>query len=225
MLTTAPARLGPAPPTRHESVVEELREAIVTGAIAPGERLLQVELAERFGVSRIPLREAMRTLHAEGLIVIEPNRGAVCRPLEPKDVSDLYAVRLALEQLAVREAAARFVDLRESTAVAGEAAKTAFAAGDLPALIRLDYEFHDRMARAAGNAHVAHSLDGCWSQVVRAMHYFFRHDAYRRDVWHQHAALARAVAHGDGAGAAALLESHIVDSRNAILRGLEEADR
>ena len=178
-------RIAPASPTRHESVVEELRRSIVTGEIGPGERLLQVELAERFGVSRIPLREAMRTLHAEGLIVIEPNRGAICRPLEPKDVSDLYAVRLALEQVAVREAA----------------------------------------ARAAGNAHVAHSLEGCWSQILRAMHYFFRHDAYPRDVWQQHTAIARSIAHGDGTGAAALLEGHIVDSRNAILRGLEEADR
>jgi DNA-binding GntR family transcriptional regulator len=218
-------RLSPASPTRHESVVEELRDAIVTGAIAPGERLLQVELAERFGVSRIPLREALRTLHAEGLVVIEPNRGAVCRPLEPKDVSDLYAVRLALEQLAAREAAARFVDLREPAARAGEAALAAVARGDLGALIRLDFEFHDKLARAAGNAHAAHLLDGCRSQIVRAMHYFFKHDAYPRDVWRQHADIARTVAHGDGEGAAALLERHIFDSRNAILRGLEEADR
>jgi DNA-binding GntR family transcriptional regulator len=218
-------RIAPASPTRHESVVEDLRRSIVTGEIGPGERLLQVELAERFGVSRIPLREAMRTLHAEGLIVIEPNRGAICRPLEPKDVSDLYAVRLALEQVAVREAAARFVDLREPTARAGEVALAAFARGDLPALIRLDFEFHERLARAAGNAHVAHSLEGCWSQILRAMHYFFRHDAYPRDVWQQHTAIARSIAHGDGTGAAALLEGHIVDSRNAILRGLEEADR
>jgi len=221
----APEKLSPAGPTRHQSVVEQLRRAIVGGSIAPGERLIQVELAERFGVSRIPLREAMRTLHGEGLIVIEPNRGAICRPLEPKDVSDLYAVRLVLEQLAAREAASRFADLREPTLRSAEAALAAFERGDIDALIRLDAEFHERLARAGGNAHTAHSLDACRSQIVRAMHYFFTRDAYARDVWQQHAAIARAVAHGDGAGAATLLERHIVDSRDAILRGLEEADR
>jgi DNA-binding GntR family transcriptional regulator len=216
----------PAPAaTRHESVLEELRSAIVSGAIAPGERLLQVELAERFGVSRIPLREALRTLHAEGLVTIEPNRGTVCRPLEPKDVSDLYAVRVALERLGAANAAAQFVDLRAETAASRDRALAAAARGDTQALIRLDFQFHERLAGATGNGYLTRSLDGCWSLIMRAMHYYFKHDAHPRVVWEQHADIARSVAHGDGAGAADLMERHIVDSRNAILRGLEEADR
>jgi DNA-binding GntR family transcriptional regulator len=211
--------------TRHDSVVGDLRQAILTGAIAPGERLLQVELAERLGVSRIPLREALRTLHGEGLVVIEPNRGAVCRPLEPKDISDLYAVRLALEQLAARTAAERFADLRDATEAKRKLALAAVERADVAGLIRLDFEFHSGLARASGNPHLSHSLDGCWSQIERAMHYYFTHDAYAGVVWDEHAAIARAVAFGDPNGAAGLLERHIVQSRNAILRGLEEADR
>ncbi len=209
--------------TRHDSVLEELRGAIVTGAIAPGERLFQVELAERLGVSRIPLREALRTLHAEGLISIEPNRGAVCRPLEPKDVADLYTVRLALEQLAVRGAASRFADLREATDDRRRRAIPASAARDFPTLIRLDVEFHAALAHASGNEHLEHSLEGCWSQISRAMYFFLSHDAVTEEVWRQHAEIAHAVAFGDTPGAAAVLERHIIDSRKAILRGLGEA--
>jgi DNA-binding GntR family transcriptional regulator len=211
--------------TRHDSVVGDLRQAILTGKIAPGERLLQVELAERFGVSRIPLREALRTLHGEGLVVIEPNRGAVCRPLEPKDISDLYAVRVALERLAGRSAAERFADLRDATEARRKLALEAIARADVASLIRLDFEFHAGLAAASGNPHLSHSLDGCWSQIERAMHYYFTHDAYPAGVWDEHTAIARAVAFGDPGGAADLLERHIVHSRNAILRGLEEADR
>ncbi len=224
MSRLAPFQLDAPLPTRHESVVEELRDAITSGAVAPGERLLQVDLAKRFGVSRIPLREALRTLHGEGLVSIEPNRGAVCRPLEPKDVSDLYEVRLVLEQLSARRAAERFADVRQVTAAWTEEALEAGARADLKALIDLDCAFHRRLAQECGNAHLERSLEGCWSLVARTMYFYFKHDAFARDVWSQHAAIARSVAHGDGATAAALLERHIVDSRNAILRGLEEAD-
>lgn len=211
-------------PTRHESALAELRQAIVTGAIAPGERLLQVELAARLGVSRIPLREALRSLHAEGLVSIEPNRGAVCRPLEPKDVSDLYGVRLALEALSARGAAERFVDVRGPTEERRTVALEAAGQRDFATMIRLDVGFHAALAEASGNAHLARTLDGCWSQIARAMYFFLSHDAAADEVWRQHSAIARAVAFGDVAGATAVLERHITDSRDAILRGLKEAD-
>jgi DNA-binding GntR family transcriptional regulator len=208
--------------TRHESVLADLREAIVTGAIAPGERLLQVELAERLGVSRIPLREALRTLHGEGLVIIEPNRGAICRPLDGKDVADLYAVRAGLETIAARTAARRRADLVSMVEGLSDEADRALARGDLARLIELDRQYHSSLAKASANAHVAHMLDGCWSQIMRAMHYYFLHDPYRGSVWREHLGIALAVASGDEDEAATLVERHITDSRNSILRGLEE---
>src|SRR6202042_435216 len=83
-------------PTRQDAVLARLREALIAGEIAPGAHLVQDDLASRYGVSRIPLREALRTLESEGLVTIEPNRGAVCRPLEPKDLVDLYDLRICL---------------------------------------------------------------------------------------------------------------------------------
>lgn len=209
--------------TRHQSVEDDLRDAILTGAIPPGARLLQVGLAERFGVSRIPLREALRTLQAEGLVVIEPNRGAICRPLEAKDLADLYAVRQSLEELAVRAGAERFIDLRAETATLRERALEATSRGDLAALIGLDRDFHALLAEQSGNAHLARALDRCWSQIMRGMHYYFRLDVYPKDVWAEHTAIARALALGDGATAAALSGEHIGHSRTAILNGLRGA--
>jgi len=76
-------------------------------------------------VSRIPLREALRTLHAEGLVVIEPNRGAICRPLEARGLASLYALRVALEGAIVAAATERFVDIRGETEALGVEAKAA----------------------------------------------------------------------------------------------------
>src|SRR5581483_4287811 len=122
-----------------------------TGAYAPGERLVQDELAESLGISRIPLREALRRLEGEGLVVISPNRGAIVRDLAPKDVVDLYDLRLALESLALRRAAERYADLRLATHARRAQARQAIAARNLSALFRLDRDFHADLAAASDN--------------------------------------------------------------------------
>ncbi len=209
---------------RPEDVVETVRTAILNGEIEPGARIVQEDLAARLGVSRIPLREAFRTLQAEGLITLEFNRGAICRPLAAKDLADLYDIRLALETLAVRTAAARFVDLEASTEVGRMAAAAAAARRDLPALIALDCDFHAAIARSTDNAHIVASLGGYWSQIKRAMHVFFTLERYGADVWVEHLELARAMCVGDGERAVSLIERHILVSRNAILHRLKEAN-
>ncbi len=207
------------------SLVDRLRAAIVLGTVAPGERLVQADLAAQFGVSRIPLREALHVLHGEGLVVIEPNRGTVCRPLEPRDLSDLYTLRIALEGLAVSAAAERFVDLRAATERMSAQALAAHAAGDLNRLIALDRDFHAALSDGAGNGHLARAFGSCWSQIMRGMHFYFTITAYRDDVWAEHLAVAQAVALGDSAGALALATAHIGVSRTAILEALRGKKR
>jgi DNA-binding GntR family transcriptional regulator len=212
-----------ATPTRQDAVLSRLREALITGEIAPGAHLVQDDLAARYGVSRIPLREALRTLESEGLVTIEPNRGAVCRPLEPKDLVDLYDLRICLEQFAVSLDAAAFVDIRPTTAALAVTARAAIQRRDLDALIQADSAFHREIARATGNEHLLRSLDSSWSLVVRAMRYFLALDAYPKDVWPEHEAIATAIAVGDAARAQALIETHICTSRTVILNSLQES--
>lgn len=212
-MTAAVTRLEP----RSETLIEALRESILTGRYAPGTRLVQDDLAEAFGVSRIPLREALRRLEGEGLVVISPNRGAVVRPLAPKDVVDLYDLRLALEPLAIRRAAARYADLRGSTKALRAHAERAIAARALPAIFGLDRDFHAELAAAADNPHLVAALGGQWSQIMRVMHAFFQVANYPAAVWDDHEAIADAVAHGDADAAVALLTTHLSQSRDAIL--------
>ncbi|HZO95665.1 MAG TPA: GntR family transcriptional regulator [Candidatus Baltobacteraceae bacterium] len=212
--------LARGPESRFDAVVDALREAILTGAYAPGERLVQDELAESLGISRIPLREALRRLEGEGLVIISPNRGAIVRPLAPKDVLDLYDVRLALESLAVRRAAEHYTDLRESTERMRDDARAAIAGGALPRLFHLDRDFHAGVAAASHNPHLIATLGGQWSQIMRVMHAYLKMTTYPPAVWDDHAAMAEAIAHGDAVGAVARLERHLVSSRDAILEHL-----
>lgn len=88
--------------TLHEKVCRVLREAIITGDLAPGDRLVQEELAVQLGVSRMPIREALRQLESEGLIVLEPHRGAIVRSITINEVKEIYTLRAVLEGMAVR---------------------------------------------------------------------------------------------------------------------------
>ena len=212
------------PESRFDGVVDALREAILVGRYQPGERLLQEEVAEALGISRIPLREALRRLEGEGLVVISPNRGAIVRPLGPKDVVDLYDVRLALETLAVRRAAERYADLREATETRRAAALRALDQGNLATLFHLDRDYHAELAAASQNPHLIGALGAQWSQIMRMMHAFLKSTTYPPAVWDDHAAIARAVAHGDADAAAAHLERHLISSRDAILELLRAAE-
>src|SRR5699024_9343417 len=87
----------------HNKVCSVLRKAILKGEFKAGERLVQTELAERIGVSRMPIREALRTLEIEGLVKLEPHKGAVVREISKEDITEIYELRSILEPLALRK--------------------------------------------------------------------------------------------------------------------------
>src|SRR5690625_3011319 len=92
----------------HNKVCSVLRKAILKGELKAGERLVQTELAEAIGVSRMPIREALRTLETEGLIVMEPHKGAIVRSISIEDIKEIYELRLALEPLALQKSVPNF---------------------------------------------------------------------------------------------------------------------
>ncbi|WP_174614468.1 GntR family transcriptional regulator [Virgibacillus ihumii] len=87
----------------HNQVCSVLRRAILKGDFKPGERLVQSELAEQIGVSRMPIREALRTLETDGLVTLEPHKGAVVRSLKKEDIKEIYELRSVLEPLALKK--------------------------------------------------------------------------------------------------------------------------
>ncbi len=213
---------APTGETLSDSLIDALREAIQIGRYRPGARLVQEDLAAEYGTSRIPLREALRRLEGEGLVQISANRGAVVRPLDPRDIADLYDVRVALESLAARRAAERYVDLRPLTADLAREATVAVGNDDRTALYRFDRTFHAELARSSANEHLIATLGAQWSQIVRVMHAYLTTTPYPAAVWHEHDAIARHVANGNADAAVEHLTYHLTVSRDRILRILSE---
>jgi len=141
-------------PTVQEVVVETLRQAILDGRLKPGERLLQDDIAARYGVSRIPVREAFRTLAAEGLVTFHQRRGAIVTELRRADVEEILSIRAVLEGMAVRAAAERVTP--EELECIRRSLEDLNAARDTPErYFQLNYAFHASILDAAHRPHTA----------------------------------------------------------------------
>lgn len=153
----------------RDDVHDRLRDALVSGDLAPGEQLRDGELAEQLGVSRTPVREALLRLERAGLVATVPGRSTVVTTPDPRTVREASAVVAAMHELAVREAAPLLseTDL-EAMRRAGEAFAAAIAAGDVEAALAADDELHDVPVRVAGNRTVADVLDQHTPSVRRA---------------------------------------------------------
>jgi DNA-binding GntR family transcriptional regulator len=200
----------------RDKVAEELRRRIVDGTYAPGDRLTEDRLAEAFGVSRNPVREAIRVLEAEGFVVAQPRRSVVVATLSAQDVRDLFDVRLALEPLAARLAAERAgletgAALHEITSAAERAA----AAGHLDRVAELNTRFHATVCAHSGNM-LLQSMTG---KLHARLQWVYRQSAARRvsHSWAEHEGLMAAIWAGDGDKAAAAAADHVLNARAAAL--------
>ncbi|MBI5234268.1 MAG: GntR family transcriptional regulator [Deltaproteobacteria bacterium] len=139
-------------PTLREHIVEHIKDAIVSGNLRPGERVPEPEIAQRFGVSRTPIREAFRQLESEGFIVITPRKGAIVSPITEKDVREFYAIKSLLESYAARKACPRFTDkdITRLEHLNNEMHRCA-KKNDTKGFFRLDNQFHETFLKACEN--------------------------------------------------------------------------
>jgi DNA-binding GntR family transcriptional regulator len=199
----------------------------VDGRYAPGQRLIEQRLAEEFELSRTPLREALRLLQSEGLVDIEANRGARVRPLTIAGVVDLYELRSRLEAYAA-ERAAQFaspdVMQRLDHAVETFDHVATDATPDLVATSRANSLFHSTIVEAANHARLANMLARTVDHPL-VFQAFATFDAQRfaaSALFHR--LIRDAIAAGDGRRAGALLEEHVLQGRDALLRRLASGD-
>jgi DNA-binding GntR family transcriptional regulator len=138
--------------TLREKIVETVRNAIVNGQIPAGARVAEPDLADRFGISRTPIREAFRQLESEGFITVIPRKGAIVASLSAKDISDFYDLKMVLEGYAARCAARTLTekDLTKMEAV-NRQMEAAAAKKDLRKVLLLHNEFHEIFLKACGN--------------------------------------------------------------------------
>ena len=154
--------------TMTEQVMARLRDMILSGELAPGSRLDQNDLARRFGVSLVPLREALARLQSSGLVRIVPHRGVFVESLSVEELLDIYQVREALEDLASRLAAPRLsaADLATLDRLKIEMEQTA-KIDDFEAFLDLHRDFHFTIYRAAGRRHLLQLIAQLWDLSAR----------------------------------------------------------
>lgn len=138
--------------TLREKILETIRESILSGKLRPGEKVAEPELAERFGISRTPIREAFRQLESEGYLTVIPRKGAVVTALSERDVEEFYSIKSILEGYAARMAAERLSEKDiERLETINERLAALAREGDVKTFFRVHNEFHDLFIRAAGN--------------------------------------------------------------------------
>lgn len=138
--------------TLREKILETIREAILKGNLKPGEKVAEPELAERFGISRTPIREAFRQLESEGYLTVIPRKGAVVAALSERDVQEFYAIKSILEGYAASLAAGKLTDKElEKLDNVNEKLRSLAHEGDVKAFYRVHNEFHEIFLKAADN--------------------------------------------------------------------------
>lgn len=152
----------------RDVVFENLRTAILEGDLKAGQRLMEVQLAEQLGVSRTPIREAIRKLELEGLVVMLPRKGAYVANMSFKDLIDVLEIRSSLEGLAASLAAERLreEDISDLERVAKEF-ETSVREADIDNVLKKDVEFHEKIFLMANNKKLYQLITSLWEQVHR----------------------------------------------------------
>ena len=221
---SAPGQVG------SEVAYAALRTAIIEGEFRPGERIIEQRLAANLGLSRTPVREAVRMLAADGLVIATRHRGAIVRPLERADVLDLYELRARLESYAAELASSRAqeADLAEIDAGIRDFA-AAMGRGDLDVLDKTrlysqaNRRVHTAITEASGHARLGHILASTIDAplVFKAFREFSQAELERSNNFHE--MIRDRIAEGEPARASALMYEHIMEGRDRVLANLDAA--
>jgi DNA-binding GntR family transcriptional regulator len=213
-------------PLRDE-VLATLRQALIGGSFAAGERIREVELAARLGVSRGTLREALRHLEQEGLVVTSPHRGTFVVNPTYDEIKDIYGLRIALESYAAEQAAGTIsledLDALQSVVDDFNALASTGRAALAPRL-GLDLHFHELICEAGGNARLLRTWTELCAPLRLLLSAFDAPYMNSNEVVDQHQQVIDALRAGDGAAARTILTGHLLDSRDRMLATLRLKD-
>lgn len=203
----------------HQDAVAVLRRLILSGELPPGERLREIPISERLGVSRTPVREAFRTLAAEGLIDLLPNRSVEVSEINNEDAADAFAVLGVLEALAARFACERMPEDKIQTLADLQAAlEDQFATADRVGYTETNRQIHELMVESSGNL----ALITAWRMILpRAQRARTLNNLDRRrwaDAVREHRAMLTAIQQRDGAALALLIQEHFDNGVQSIIQ-------
>lgn len=210
-------------PDLVDQVYRTLLDAISDGSLAPGQRITQEDLAEQLAVSRQPVLQALRLLKKDGFVLDAPGRGVQVAPLDAAWIGKVYQVRGALDALAVRLAASLRHRIDPRLIEQGrKVVRQAISKPNIKALIDADLAFHNAIYAASQNPLIAQSAQLHWQHLRRVMGAVLQSSLQRETVWDEHQAIADAIAAGDAARAAELIENHSQQASDNLTTSLAE---
>lgn len=206
----------------REVIFNTLREAIIVGELRPGERLMEVQLAEKMGVSRTPVREAIRKLELEGLVSMLPRKGAHVAELSVKDIIDVLEVRASLDGLASALSASRITDeeLKELRHIYNQFLSYS-EKDNLQGIIKKDVEFHEVIYRSSRNEKLIQISNNLREQVQRFRVIYLKDSSSSKDVAREHQDILDAIAARDPDAAQRVAQKHIRSQQDTIIKSLK----
>lgn len=215
-----PIRLDAYKPLR-EVVSETLRQAIRDGIFKPGERLMEIPLSEELGVSRTPIREAIRKLELEGFVIMIPRRGTYVADISLKDISQVFEIRSALEELAGALAAERItaeeIEYLERMLVE---IGTYIEKKDMEKIVEADVNFHEVLYKASRNERLVEIIHNLREQTLRFRTVSMNQPGRLAKTWEEHRLLVEAIADRDANKARKIARLHMEHSEQALLTGM-----
>lgn len=211
------------PMARFPDIQQRIRDDILAGELAFGMRITTADLAQRYGVSQMPIREALRALRGEGLVTKEPNRGARVRAIDPDFVGNIFDIRNALEVLMVRRAAR----LRTPEQVARMRAieydlEACVQQQDYPGALLANRQLHQLIGEMAANPDAQALLDRHWLLLAG----LWREHKYSPEryggVISDHRHMIEAISDGDAESASILMQAHVLKAKQVLLKLIEQ---
>ncbi|MBI5492683.1 MAG: GntR family transcriptional regulator [Deltaproteobacteria bacterium] len=206
------------PLTLRERIVDFIKDSVVSGRLKPGERVPEQEIAESFGISRTPIREAFRQLESEGFITVTPRKGAVVSPITDKDVKEFYAIKSLLEGFAARTACQKLTtkEIKRLETLNAQMDRCA-EKNDVKGFFKLDNQFHDTFLRACGNEKLCVLVHHLVQQFERFRFTALALPGRMRDSVRQHNGIIEAFKNADTALVETLVRANAERGRDILV--------
>lgn len=202
----------------RDVVFRTLRQEILTGELKPGERLMEIHLANRLGVSRTPIREAIRILELEGLVTMTPRRGAEVANITEKNLRDVLEVRRVLDALAASLACDRITDEeKEQLRAACDTFAKATETKNVTTIARADVALHDIIIKAAGNERLAQIVGNLSEQMYRYRFEYIKDASKHQSLIEEHRIIYESIIKQDKETAAKAVKMHIDNQEKSII--------
>lgn len=201
----------------RDVVFNTLRKAILRGELKPGERLMEIQLANKLGVSRTPIREAIRKLELEGLVLMIPRKGAEVAQITEKNMQDVLEVRKALEELSVQLACERITPEQvEEMKMAAEDFRKVLKSGDVTKIAEADVKFHDIIFAATNNQRLITLLNNLREQMYRFRVEYLKQKECYPQLLEEHDKLIALISGGEVEEACELMVCHIDNQASTV---------